>query len=67
MVVGRQFGKGGTVVRWQGGRFLVLFKGGGCRMSSRLYLFVSDVNQQNEGAGCVQDILVWPQRWKESP
>ena len=67
MVVGRQFGKGGTVARWQGERFLILFKGGGCRVSSRLYLFVSDVNQRNEGAGCVQDIVAWPQWWNESP
>ena len=33
------------MVGLEGGRFLVLFKGGGCRLSSRLHLFVSDVNQ----------------------
>ena len=47
-----QFGKGGRVVRWQGRK--------------RFHLFVS-VNQQNEGAGCVQDIFAWPQEWKDSP
>ena len=56
MVVGWQFGKGGRVVRWhngkgekvdgwQVGRFLILFEDGGGSMSSRFYLFVSDVNQ----------------------
>ena len=33
-----QGGKGRRMVKWEGGRFLVL------------YLFVSDVNQGNEGA-----------------
>ena len=77
-VVRWQFGKGGRVVRWQGrkdgrvvrwqgGRFLVSFKGEGCRVRLRFHLFVSDVNQQNEGAGCVQDIFAWPQEWKDSP
>ena len=42
--------KGGTVVRWESERFLVLFKGGEHRLSTRFYLFVSDVNQGNEGA-----------------
>ena len=46
-----QGGKGGRVVRWEGGRFLVLFKGGEHRVSPRFYLFVSDVNQGNEGDG----------------
>ena len=41
----------GEVVRWQGGRFLVLFKGGEYRVRQRFYLFVSDVNQGNEGDG----------------
>ena len=56
MVVGWQFGEDGRVVRWhngkgkkvdgwQVGRFLILFEGGGCSVSSRFYLFVSDVNQ----------------------
>ena len=45
-----QGGKGGRVVRWEGGRFLVLFNGGEHRVSPRFYLFVSDVNQGNEGA-----------------
>ena len=47
-----QGGKGRRVVKWQGGRFLVLFKCGGHRMSPRFQLFVSDVDQQwNKGAG----------------
>ena len=56
-----QGGKDGSVVRWQGRRFPVLFKGGGCRVRPRFHLFVSDVNQRDEGPGCVQDILAWPQ------
>ena len=48
--VGRWDGKGGRVVRWEGGRFLVLFKGRKHRVSPRFYLFVSDVNQWNEEA-----------------
>ena len=60
-VVRWQGGKGGRVLRWQGGRFLVLFEGGGRRVSPRFHLFVSDVNQRNQGAGCVQDIFAWPQ------
>ena len=66
-VVRWQFGKGGRVVRWQGGRFLVSFKGEGCRVRLRFHLFVSDVNQQNKGAGCVQDIFAWLLEWKDSP
>ena len=31
--------------------FLVLLNDGGCRMSPRFHLFVSDVNQGNEEAG----------------
>ena len=41
----QQGGKGGRVLRWQCGRFLVLFKGGRCRVSQRFHLFISDVNQ----------------------
>ena len=37
-------------MRWQGGRFLVSFKGGECKVRPRFHLFVSDANQQNEGA-----------------
>ena len=55
------------MVRCQGGRFPVLFKGGGRRVSPRMHPFDSDVNQQNEGAGCVQNILAWPQELKYSP
>ena len=44
-VQGWQGGKGRRVVRWEGGRFLILFKGGKHRVSPRFYLFVSDVNQ----------------------
>ena len=47
-VVRWQGKEGGRVVRWEGGRFLVFFKGEGCRMSSRFYLSVSDVNQGKE-------------------
>ena len=58
------FGKGGVwggIVRWhgrtdarvvkcQGGRFPVLFKGGERRVRPRFHLFVSYASQQNEGA-----------------
>ena len=44
-------GKARRVVRWDGWRFLVLFKGGEHRVSPRFYLFVSDVNQGSEGDG----------------
>ena len=44
-VVRWQGGKGGRIVRWHGERFLVLFEGGGRRVSPRFHLFVSDVNQ----------------------
>ena len=37
-------GKDERVVRWEGGRLLVLFKGGEHRVSPRFNLFVSDVN-----------------------
>ena len=52
-----QGGKGETVVMSQGGTLLVLFKCGGHRVRPRFHLFVSNANQQNEGAGCVQDIF----------
>ena len=43
--VGRwQGGKGGRMEKWQGERFLVLFKIGGYRVSPRFHLFVSDVD-----------------------
>ena len=54
-------------MRWQGGRFLVLFTGEERRVSSRFYLFVYDTNQGNEGAGWVQELLVWSQGWEDSP
>ena len=54
-----QVGKGGRVVRYQGRRFLVLFKSGECRVSPRFHLFVPDVNQRNKGAGCVKNALAW--------
>ena len=38
------------VVKWQGGRILVLFKGGERRVRPRYRHFVRDSNQQNEGA-----------------
>ena len=70
-----QGGKGGNLVRWQGGRmvrqkggrYLILFKGGRHMMSPRCHLFVSGVNQGNEGVGWVQNFLAWLQRWKDSP
>ena len=40
--------KGGKVVRWQGGRFLVFFKGWGCRVKTRFHLFVPDINETKE-------------------
>ena len=67
MVVRWQVGNGGRVVWWQGGRFLVLFEGGGRRVSPRFHIFVSDVDQRNEETGYVQDILAWFQGWKDSP
>ena len=63
-VVRWQGGKGGRVVRWQSGRFLVLFEDGRRRVSPRFHLFVSDVNETKEQG---EDILAWPQRWKDSP
>ena len=60
-------GKGGKVVRWEGGGFLVLFKGGGCRVTPRFHLFVSDINQGKEWAGWIQDFPEWLQGWKDSP
>ena len=38
------------VARWEVPGFI---QGRGCRVSPRFHLFVSDVNQRNEGAGCV--------------
>ena len=39
-------------MRQKGGSYLVLFKGGGHKMSPRFHLFVYDVSQGNEGVGC---------------
>ena len=48
----REGGEGARVVRWEGGRFLVLFKGGGYRVSPRFYLFcLMLVNGNNEQVG----------------
>ena len=52
-VVRWQGGKGRRMVRQKGGRHLVLFKGREHKMSPRFHLFVSDVNQANEGVGWV--------------
>ena len=49
--------------RWEVSGFI---QGSGSRVGPRFHLFVS-VNQQNEGGGCVQDFLAWPQEWKDSP
>ena len=51
-------GEGRRVVRLQGGEFLVLFKGGECRVTPRFHTFISDVNHSNEKAGWIQDFLV---------
>ena len=59
--------KSRRVVRQHSGRFLVIFKGGRRRVAPRFHLFVSDVDQQNEGAGWVQDYFAWPERQKDSP
>ena len=40
-----QGGKGGRVMRWQSGRYPVLFEDEGRRVSPRFHFFVSDVNQ----------------------
>ena len=42
-------GKARRMVRWEGGSFLVLFRGGEHRVSPGFYLFVSDVDQGNKG------------------
>ena len=60
-----QSGRGGRVVRWEGGRFLVFFKGGGCRVSPRFHLFVS-VSQGKEWTGWIQYFLAWQQGWEDS-
>ena len=64
-VVRWQTRKGGRMVRQKDGRYLVLFKGGGHKMSPRFHLLVFDVNQGNKGVGWVQDFLVWLQGWKD--
>ena len=46
--------------RWEDGRFLILIKGGGSRVSSRFQLFVFGVNLRNEGVGWAQDFLACP-------
>ena len=55
------------MVRSEGGGLLVLHKGGECRVTPRFHLLVSDVNQGKEKTGWIQDFLVWPQEWKDSP
>ena len=42
-----QGGKGRRKVKWESGRFLVSLKGGEHKVSPRFYLFVSDVNHDN--------------------
>ena len=41
-------------MRRKSGKYPVLFKGGRHRMSTRFHLFVSNVNQGNEGARWIQ-------------
>ena len=51
------------VARWEVPGFI---RGWGMQGESKILSFVSDVNQRNEVAGCVQDILAWRQGWKGS-
>ena len=44
------------MVRWEGGRFLVLFKGRGCRVIPIFHPFVS-VSLGKEWADWIQDFL----------
>ena len=44
-VVRRQGRKDGRAVRWQGGRFFVLFTVGGCRVRPKFHPFISDAIQ----------------------
>ena len=60
-VVGSEGREGGRVVRSEGGGFLVLFKGGKCRVTPIFHIFVSDVDHRKEKAGWFKDFLVWPQ------
>ena len=48
------------MVRQKSGKYLVLFKGGGHKMSPRFHLFVSNVNQGNEGCPLLSNILWKP-------
>ena len=50
-VVRWEGGKGGRMVGQKCGKHLVLFKGGGHKMSPRFHLFVFGVNKENEGVG----------------
>ena len=47
-VVRWQGAKGGRVVKWQGGNSWFYSRVGGCRVSPRFHLFVSDVGQQSK-------------------
>ena len=48
-VVRWQGGKGGRIVRWHGERFLVLFEGGGLKVSPRFHLlFLMLINETKE-------------------
>ena len=50
--------RGGRLVRLPGGRgLLVLLKGG--EVSPRFHLFVSNINEWNEGARWLQYFLAW--------
>ena len=51
------------VARWEVPGFI---RGWGMQGESKILSFISDVNQRNEVAGCVQDILAWRQGWKDS-
>ena len=53
-------------LRQKGGRYLVLFKDDGHKVSPRFHLFVSDVNQAREGVEWVPNFLAGLQEWKDS-
>ena len=52
-------------VTWVGGSWFI--QGRGMQGESKTSCFFSDVNEGNKGAGWVEDLLAWPQGWKDSP
>ena len=53
-------------MRQHSGSLLVIFNSARRKVGPRFHLFISHVDQLNKGAGCVQDYLAWPGRWKDS-